>query len=105
MAVPAYQISQKSTDRFKSYKWGTRTNIHTCIQTDRQTNRQAGNLISPLSFFESRLIEITNRPGVAYFLQVRLSGSRKLETPNRPLNLTLSERLTSQRDVKNLTND
>jgi hypothetical protein len=25
MAAPAYQISRKSADRFKSYKWGTQT--------------------------------------------------------------------------------
>jgi hypothetical protein len=40
MAVPAYQISRKVTYRFKSYQWGT--------------HRQAGDLISPLSFFLSR---------------------------------------------------
>jgi hypothetical protein len=41
MAVSAYQISRKSSYQFKSYSWGG--------------HRQAGDLISPLSFFENRL--------------------------------------------------
>jgi hypothetical protein len=44
MAVSAYQISRKSTIGSKVISGG---------QTHR--DRQAGDLISPLSFFESRL--------------------------------------------------
>jgi hypothetical protein len=43
MSLPPYQISWKSTQRFKSYLWGT------------QTDRQTGDLIGLLSFLESRL--------------------------------------------------
>jgi hypothetical protein len=46
MAAPAYQISRKSTHRFKFISGG-------------HTDRQAGDLISPLSFFESRLKTVT----------------------------------------------
>jgi hypothetical protein len=46
MASPAYKMSWKSTHRFKSYYWGT--------------HRQAGDLISLLSFSESRLIRKTH---------------------------------------------
>jgi hypothetical protein len=45
MASPPYQISWKSTKRFRSYSWGTHRYIH----------RQTGDLISLLSFLGSRL--------------------------------------------------
>jgi hypothetical protein len=41
VASPAYQISLKSTSWFRSYYWGT--------------HRQTGDLISLLSFLESRM--------------------------------------------------
>jgi hypothetical protein len=55
MTVPACQISRKSTDLFKSYYWGTHRQTHT------HTDRQAADLISSLSFFESRLKSIKTR--------------------------------------------
>jgi hypothetical protein len=94
MTAPVYQISRKSTDRFKSYYWGTQTHTgrqvgrqamqagtyagrqagtharsqarpqagthtHAGRQARTQAGRQAGDLISPLSFFECRLKNVS----------------------------------------------
>jgi hypothetical protein len=58
MAVPAYHILRKYTDRFKVISGGhtdrdTHTHRHT--HTHTHTHRQAGDLVSPLSIYESTL--------------------------------------------------
>jgi hypothetical protein len=62
MAGPAHQISRKSTDRFKVIAGGRR-------QMDRHahTDRQAGDLISPISFFESRPKKLLRRYAVPIY--------------------------------------
>jgi hypothetical protein len=65
MVGPVHQISRKSTVRFEVIIGGHR-------QMDRHahTDRQAGDLISPISFFESRQKKLLRRYTVPIYSKV-----------------------------------
>jgi hypothetical protein len=66
LALPPYKISSKSINWFKSYCGDTHTHTHTHTHTYTYTYRPTGDLISLLSFLESRLTILKTQNSACY---------------------------------------